>query len=149
MARTRHPELAAHARHAELVAVFSDPGGLHRDSFAKYAAAFFTISRSSLVLANSRRNRAFSASTSVPDLLTVTAAPSAALSLPDRLNVIQFNRLDSGILNRLAARLPPNRFAQPDGLYSELGGVLPIAHPHLLILIRIRSYFNNPLPVTD
>ena len=84
-----------------------DPGVLHRDSFAKYAAAFFTISRSSLVLASSRRNRAFSASTSETDRLTATAAPSAALSLPARLNLIQFTRLDSGMPNRLAAGVPP------------------------------------------
>src|SRR5579859_395125 len=107
IARTRYPELAAHARHAEQVALLFDPGVLHRDSFAKYAAAFFTISRSSLVLASSRRNRAFSASTSWTDRLTATAPPSAALSLPSRLNFIQFHRLDSGMPNRLAAGLPP------------------------------------------
>ena len=101
--RARHPELAAHARHAELVALFFDPGVLHRDSFAKYAAVFFTISRSSLVLLSSRRNRAFSASSSVTERFTVTAAPSAALSLPARLSLIQFHRLDSGMPNRLAA----------------------------------------------
>src|SRR4029077_2218928 len=89
--RARHAKLAAHPRHAIQVALRFDPGVLHRDSFAKYAAAFFTISRSSLVLASSRRNRAFSASTSVIDRFTATAAPSAALSLPARLSLIQFH----------------------------------------------------------
>ena len=83
-----------------------DPGVLHRDSFAKYAAAFFTMSKSSFVLASSRRNRPFSASTSVTDRFTGTAAPSAAVSLPARLSLIQFHRLESGMPNRLAALLP-------------------------------------------
>jgi len=105
ISRTRHLELAAHPRHAEQVALLFDPGVLHRDSFAKYAAAFFTISRSSLVLASSRRNRAFSASTSWSDRYTLTAPPSA--TLPASLRFIQFHRLDSGMPNRLAALLPP------------------------------------------
>jgi len=65
-----------------------DPGVPHRDSFAKYAAAFFTMSRSSFALANSRRNRAFSASTSLTDRFAATALPAAALSLPARLSLI-------------------------------------------------------------
>jgi hypothetical protein len=47
-----------------VVAMLLDPGVLHRDSLAKYAAAFYTISRSSLALASSRRSRAFSTSNS-------------------------------------------------------------------------------------
>jgi hypothetical protein len=58
---SRNIQLPAHLSHAEFVAVFFDPGVFHRDSFAKYAAAFFTISKSSRALSNSRRNRAFSA----------------------------------------------------------------------------------------
>src|SRR6476619_4121750 len=40
IAATRHTQLTAHPRHVEPVAVRFDPGVLHRDSFAKYAAAF-------------------------------------------------------------------------------------------------------------
>ena len=47
-------------------------------------------------VASSRRNRPFSASTSVTDRFTGTAAPSAAVSLPARLSLIQFHRLESG-----------------------------------------------------
>ena len=65
------------------------------------------MSKSSFVLASSRRNRPFSASTSVTDRFTGTAAPSAAVSLPARLSLIQFHRLESGMPNRLAALLPP------------------------------------------
>src|SRR4051812_9296737 len=104
---TRHPEQVAHTRALILIAMLLNPGVLHRDSFAKYAAAFFTISRSSLVLASSRRKRAFSASTSLTDRFTATAPPTAALSLPARLSLIQFHRLDSGMPNRFAAWLPP------------------------------------------
>ena len=75
--------------------------------FAKYAAAFFTISRSSFVLASSRRNRAFSASSSLTGRFADTAAPLSALSLPARFSRTQLCRLDSGIPNRLAAWLPP------------------------------------------
>ena len=85
---TRHPKLATHPCHVKLVAMLLDPGVPHRDSFAKYAAAFFTMSRSSFALANSRRNRAFSASTSLTDRFAATALPAAALSLPARLSLI-------------------------------------------------------------
>src|SRR4051812_30360310 len=106
IAGTRHTQLSAHPRYLEPVAVLFDPGVLHRDSFAKYAA-FFTISRSSLALPSSLRSRAFSASSSLTERFTGVAAPSAALSLPARLSRIQFHRLDSGIRSRLAAWLPP------------------------------------------
>ena len=43
---------------------------------------------SSLALASSRRNRAFSASTSLTDRFAATALPAAALSLPARLSLI-------------------------------------------------------------
>jgi len=46
------------------------------------------MSRSSFTLANSRRNRAFSASTSLTDRFAATALPAAALSLPARLSLI-------------------------------------------------------------
>jgi hypothetical protein len=93
---------------AKLVAVLFDTRVPHRDSFAKYAAAFFSdLYRSSLALASSLRNRAFCVSTSLTGRFTATAGPSAALSLPTRLSLIQFHRLDSGIPNRLASWLPP------------------------------------------
>src|SRR5882672_2602201 len=84
-----------------------DPGVPHRDSFAKYAAAFFTISRSSLALASSRRSRETSASSSLTPRFIGTAAPAAPLSLPARLNRIQFHKLESGMPSRFAAWLPP------------------------------------------
>ena len=71
-------------------------------NFAKYAAAFFTIYRSSLALVSSRRKRAFSASSSVVGRL-VGAVPSSAFSLPARARLTQLDKLDSGIPSRLAA----------------------------------------------
>lgn len=41
--RARHAHLPTHPGHAERVAMRIDPGALHRDSFAKYAAAFFDL----------------------------------------------------------------------------------------------------------
>ena len=103
---SRNLQLTAHSGHSELVAVSFDPGVFHRDSFAKYAAAFFTISKSSCVLSSSRRSREFSASTSASDLFT-GFAPLEASNFPARLRLIQFLRLPSGTPNRLAASLTP------------------------------------------
>ena len=61
------------------------------------------MSRSTLVLASSRRKRAFSASTSITGRFTGTLVPSAAFSGPVRLSLIQFPRLESGMLSRFAA----------------------------------------------
>jgi hypothetical protein len=72
--------------------VLLDPGVLPRDSFAKYAAAFFTISRSSFALASSRRKRAFSASSSVAEGL-VDAVSSAAFSIPARARLTQLGNV--------------------------------------------------------
>src|SRR5690348_17344229 len=84
-----------------------DPGVSHRDSFAKYAAAFFTISRSSLALASSRRSRAFSASTSDTGRLTAAAALAVAPDPPSRLRRTQLVTVDCGMPSRLAAAFPP------------------------------------------
>ena len=84
-----------------------DPGLLDRDSRAKYAAAFLTISKSSLVLASSRRRRPCSASRSDDERFTGELLQVASSSLPARLNRIQCPQLDPGIVNRLAAGLPP------------------------------------------
>jgi len=73
-----------------------DPSVPHRDFFAKYAAAFFTISKSSLVLARSRRNRLFSASNSAGEPFMGVAADTAS-NFPLRLRRIQFRRLDAGL----------------------------------------------------
>src|SRR5687767_15419353 len=54
-----------HPRDTKLFAVSSDKGVLHLSSLAKYAAAFFKMSRSSLTCSNSRLSRATS-SPSVP-----------------------------------------------------------------------------------
>ena len=75
IARARHHQQSAHPADRVIVAMLLDPGVPHRDSFAKYAAAFFTISRSSLALASSRRSRAFSASTSETGRLTGPPRP--------------------------------------------------------------------------
>jgi len=98
-----------------------DPGVPHRDSFAKYAAAFFTISRSSLVLASSRRKRLFSASNSAGEPFMGVAADTAA-NLPLRLRRIQFPRLDAGIPSRCAAWLMPTVSANRNAscLYSSV-----------------------------
>src|SRR6185295_9865235 len=107
IAGTRHLKLTAHPGHMKPVAVLFDPGVLHRDSFAKYAAAFFTISRSSLALTSSRRSRAFSASSSETGRFTATAALVPPTDSPSRLRRTQFVMVDCGIPNRLAAVLPP------------------------------------------
>jgi hypothetical protein len=83
-----------------------NPGVSHRDSFAKYAAAFFTISRSSLALASSRRSRLFSASSSAGEPF-IGVANGTAGNLPALLSRIQFPRLDAGIPSRFAAWLMP------------------------------------------
>ena len=98
------------------------------------------------MLASSRRNRAFSASTSVIDRLTATAAPSAVLSLPARLNLIQFPRLDSGMPNRLAAWLPP--IDSPSLTASILNSALYRRFPtnsFLLISPSVHQKFTNNL----
>src|SRR6185503_16602784 len=53
-------EHLAHTRDTKLFAVSSDKGVLHLSSLAKYAAAFFKMSRSSLTFSNSLRSRASS-----------------------------------------------------------------------------------------
>src|SRR5665213_2144299 len=98
---------STHPGDRELVAMLLNPGVSHRDPLAKYTAAFFTISRSSFASANSRRSRAFSASSSVGGRLTGTAEGSPTLSLPERLKRTQFHRLESGIPSRFAAWVPP------------------------------------------
>src|SRR6185295_4516285 len=93
IAAARHRQLPAHPRHLVVVAMSFDPGVFHRDSFAKYAAAFFTISRSNLALASSRRSRLFSASSSAGEPLSGPARGRSP-SLPLRFNRIQFPRLE-------------------------------------------------------
>src|SRR5258707_9027002 len=73
-----------------------DPGVLHRDSLAKYAAAFFNISLSTFAAASSRRNRSTSASSSFADR-GVADTPVDDPSLPARSSLTQLNKLDSGI----------------------------------------------------
>src|SRR4030095_10426569 len=106
IARARHRQQLAHPADRVIVAIALDPGVPHRDSFAKYAAAFFTISKSSLALASSRRSRAFSASSSDTGRFTAAAAPSTELDVPSRLRRTQFVMVDCGIPSRLAAALP-------------------------------------------
>src|SRR6056297_1994319 len=60
------PQHPAHGPDAELLAMRPDEGVLHWDSRAKYAVAFFRMSRSSVTRASSRFSRRFSASWSTP-----------------------------------------------------------------------------------
>src|SRR4029453_15805662 len=106
IAAARHLQLSAHACHLVVVAMSFDPGVSHRDSFAKYAAAFFTISRSNLALASSRRRRLFSASSSAGEPLSGPARGRSP-SLPLRFNRTQFPKLHIGLPSRLAAWLMP------------------------------------------
>src|SRR5512141_2488974 len=55
-ARTHSQDLALHRHRPPLLVAFN-PGVLHVDSFAKYAVAFFRMSRSIFTRANSARNR--------------------------------------------------------------------------------------------
>src|SRR3954452_22362465 len=119
-----------------------DPGIFHRDSFAKYAAAFFTISKSSFVLANSRRNRTFSASTSVSDRFTGTATASDALNLPARFSCTQFHKLECGIPNRLAASVIPSDSLNRTAFDLELIRVLSIPYQLSPAHLVLRSSAN-------
>ena len=56
---------SAHRRYRMMLSQLLNPGVSLRDSFAKYAAHFFSRSRSSFTSANSLRNRASSTSVSV------------------------------------------------------------------------------------
>jgi hypothetical protein len=96
-ASARYRQQSAHPAHRIIVAMLFDPGVSHRDSFAKYAAAVFTISRSSLALASSRRSRAFSASTSDTERFTAVAALPSEADPPSRLRRTQFVTVDCGI----------------------------------------------------
>jgi hypothetical protein len=73
---------------------------------AKYAAAFFRISLSTLAEANSRRNRSTSASSPFADR-GVAVTPADDPSLPARSSLAQLNKLESGIPSRrLASDIP-------------------------------------------
>ncbi len=93
-------------RHWITPAMRLHPGVLHRDSLAKYAAAFFRISLSSLASANARRSRLSSASSSPAERFTGAPPAGQPLSLPCRCRRIQFHILESGMPSRLAAWLP-------------------------------------------
>src|SRR6266508_3572867 len=103
IARARHRQQAAHPADRIVVAIALDPGVSHRDSFAKYTAAFFTISRSSLALASSRRSRAFSASNSDTGRFTAVASAPIAVDVPSRCRRTQFVTVDCGMPSRIAA----------------------------------------------
>jgi len=123
-----------------------NPGVPHRDSFAKYAAAFFTISRSSLTLASSRRNREFSASSSVLGRFTAIAPASAPGSFPALLSLIQFHKLESGMPSRFAASPFPADSANltasslNSSVYCRLGSDVP-----LLISFSVHQQVNSVL----
>src|SRR5688572_17092719 len=74
----RDRQLPAQLRHRELAAMRTDEAVLHEDSFAKYAAAFFKISRSSVTRFNSRR----SCSTSVSSDSRFAPGPRNACCAP-------------------------------------------------------------------
>src|SRR5881628_2821249 len=57
---TTHVQHPAHPHDPKLSVMVTDEGILHRRSLAKYAAAFFKISRSSVTRASSRFTRASS-----------------------------------------------------------------------------------------
>src|SRR4030095_6650959 len=62
VAAARYAQHGAQARHLEQPAMATDEGVLHGSSRAKYAAAFFRMSRSSVTFASSRFSRATSPS---------------------------------------------------------------------------------------
>src|SRR5204862_5284422 len=62
--RGRDAEHVAHDSHGERVAMLADPDVFHSDSFAKYAVAFFNISRSSSARLSCWRRRLFSSRSS-------------------------------------------------------------------------------------
>ena len=102
-----------------------NPGVFPCDSFAKYAATFFTISRSSLALASSRRNREFSASSSVTERFTGTAAVSRdELARTLELDPVPQTRFRN--IQSLGGWIATNRFGQPDRLHLEFVRILPV-----------------------
>src|SRR5438094_1662773 len=155
IAGPRYVQLPTQPCHWVGVAMSLDPGVPHRDSFAKYAAAFFTISRSSLVLASSRRKRLFSASNSAGEPFMGVAADTTS-NFPLRLRRIQFPRLDAGIPSRWAAWLMPTDSANRNAsclyssVYLRFGAVsLAIAlsvHQNIIkILMYVETGQGHPL----
>ncbi len=71
----RNAEKLAHPAYAVLRSLLLDERVFHRDSFAKNAAAFFNISRSSRKAAFSRRRRRFSSSSDVGGFTAAFAEP--------------------------------------------------------------------------
>src|SRR5471030_795988 len=122
----------------------SDPGVPHIDSFAKYAVAFFKISRSILTRASSALSRA----SSICSALTGLAPAPASLPCPARRT--QLPSVDAGtprILAVTALACPPCTRRTASSLNSSVyAALLPfsVIISHLLdrqLYTRLRSTF--------
>src|ERR1035437_8197202 len=139
-----HPQHLALQADGPLALVPSDPGVPHPDSFAKYAVAFFKISRSILTRANSALSRASSICSALTGL-----APAPA-SLPWAARRTQLPSVGAGtprILAVTALACPPCTRRTASSLNSSVyAALLPfsVIISHLLdrqLYTRLRSTF--------
>jgi hypothetical protein len=99
---------------------------------AKYAAAFFNISLSTLADASSRRSRSTSASSSFAER-GVADPPIDVPNLPARSSLTQLNKLESGILSLRLASDTPNAMAKLDRFDLELIRVPTVRYSYLFV----------------
>src|SRR5690625_4259253 len=111
VARATYAESATHERERVLASVLLDACVLHRDSLAKYAAAFFRKSRSCLTSSNSRRSLRISSSWLVS--LPWPGKTSAPMS-PERLSACCFH------LRSISERIPSSRATSESLLPSSV-----------------------------
>src|ERR1017187_3836357 len=139
-----HPQYLALQADGPPALVPSDPGVLHIDSFAKYAVAFFKISRSILTRASSALSRASSICSALTGL-----APAPA-SLPWAARRTQLPSVGAGtprILAVTALACPPCTRRTASSLNSSVyAALLPfsVIISHLLyrqLYTRLRSTF--------
>src|ERR1039458_1075107 len=147
-----HPQYLALQADGPPALVSGDPGVLHIDSFAKYAVAFFKISRSILTRASSALSRASSICSALTGLVPAPA------SLPSAARRTQLPSVGAGtprILAVTALACPPCTRRTASSLNSSVyAALLPfsVIISHLLyrqLYTRLRSTFfrGNLMPV--
>src|SRR5690625_1570747 len=116
VARAAYAESATHERERVLASVLLDACVLHRDSLAKYAAAFFRKSRSCLTSSNSRRSLRISSSwlVSLPWPGKTSAPESSEPESPERPSACCFH------LRSMSERIPNSRATSETFLPSSV-----------------------------
>jgi hypothetical protein len=125
-----------------LLADWLNPGVLHRDSFAKNAA-FFTISRSNLAFANSRRSRSFSASNSPAPQLGLSSGAVFHLELACATQAQPVPQTRVGDTQPFGCCVAANWLGQPDRLKPELIRILAIRDLYFVAHFFLRSSENT------